>query len=41
MPRLDGRGRGNLIAIVQIDVPTKLSGKAKSLLKDLRREFES
>lgn len=41
VPRLDGRGRGNLIAIVQIDVPTKLSGKAKSLLKDLRREFES
>lgn len=39
VPRLDGRGRGDLIAIIQIDVPTKLSGKAKSLLKDLRAEF--
>ena len=36
VPRLDGRGRGNLIAVVQIDVPKKLSGKAKDLLRDLR-----
>jgi len=41
VPRLDGRGRGNLIAIVQIDVPKKLSSKAKSLLKDLRRELDT
>ncbi|MET0341234.1 MAG: molecular chaperone DnaJ [Polyangiales bacterium] len=40
VPRLDGRGRGNLIAVVQIDVPTKLSSKAKTLLKDLRKELE-
>ncbi|MDB4986096.1 MAG: Chaperone protein DnaJ, partial [Myxococcaceae bacterium] len=40
VPRLDGRGRGNLIAIVQIDVPSKLSSKAKALLKDLRKELE-
>lgn len=40
VPRLDGRGRGNLVAIVQIDVPKKLSSKAKGLLKDLRRELE-
>jgi molecular chaperone DnaJ len=39
VPRLDGRGRGDLIAIVQIDVPTKLSWKAKGLLKDLRAEL--
>ncbi|MFM2420234.1 MAG: hypothetical protein RL385_4957 [Pseudomonadota bacterium] len=41
VPRLDGRarGRGNLVAVVQIDVPKKLSGKAKSLLKDLREEL--
>jgi molecular chaperone DnaJ len=39
VPRLDGRGRGNLIAIVQIDVPKKLSGRAKSLLKELREEL--
>jgi molecular chaperone DnaJ len=36
VPRLDGRGRGDLIAVVQIEVPTKLSWKAKGLLKDLR-----
>jgi molecular chaperone DnaJ len=40
VPRLDGRGRGNLVAIVQIDVPKKLSSKAKGLLKDLRRALE-
>jgi molecular chaperone DnaJ len=40
VPRLDGRGRGNLVAIVQIDVPKRLSGKAKTLLKDLRRALE-
>lgn len=39
VPRLDGRGRGNLIAVVQIDVPKKLSSKAKGLLKDLRAEL--
>lgn len=39
VPRLDGRGRGNLIAIVQIDVPRKLSSKAKTLLKELRGEL--
>lgn len=36
VPRLDGRGRGDLIAVIQIDVPKKLSWKAKGLLKDLR-----
>ncbi len=36
VPRLDGRGRGDLIAVVQIDVPKKLSWKTKGLLKDLR-----
>jgi molecular chaperone DnaJ len=40
VPRLDGRGRGNLIAVVQIDVPKKLSSKAKGLLKDLRAALE-
>jgi molecular chaperone DnaJ len=40
VPRLDGRGRGNLVAIVQIEVPKRLSGKAKGLLKDLRRALE-
>jgi molecular chaperone DnaJ len=39
VPRLDGRGRGKLIAIVQVAVPQKLSSKAKSLLKELREEL--
>lgn len=39
VPRLDGRGRGNLVAVVQIEVPKKLSSKAKGLLKDLRAEL--
>ena len=40
VPRLDGRGRGKLVAIIQIAVPNKLSSKAKSLLKELREELE-
>lgn len=40
VPRLDGRGRGKLVAVVQIAVPEKLSSKAKALLKDLREELE-
>jgi molecular chaperone DnaJ len=40
VPRLDGRGRGNLIAIVQIEVPKKMSHKVKGLLKDLRKAME-
>jgi molecular chaperone DnaJ len=45
VPRLDGsghgrsRGRGNLVAVVQIEVPTKLSSTATGLLKDRRAEL--
>ncbi len=39
VPRLDGRGRGKLVAVVQIAVPEKLSSRAKSLLKELREEL--
>lgn len=39
VPRLDGRGRGKLVAVVQIEVPSKLSSRAKSLLKELREEL--
>jgi molecular chaperone DnaJ len=35
IPRLDGRGRGDLIAVVQVDVPKKLSRRAKKLLQEL------
>lgn len=41
VPRLDGRGRGDLIAVVHIDVPQKLSTKAKQLLLELQNTFES
>ena len=40
VPRLDGRGRGDLIAIVQVDVPQKLSQKARQLLLELQSTFE-
>jgi molecular chaperone DnaJ len=39
VPRLDGRGRGALVVVVQVDVPTSLSDKAKQLLADLEREL--
>lgn len=39
VPRLDGRGRGSLVAVVQVDVPTKLSERAKALLVELETEL--
>lgn len=41
VPRLDGRGRGELIALIQVDVPQKLSPKARELLAELQETFES
>lgn len=40
IPRLDGRGRGSLVAVVQVDVPTSLSERAKQLLTELEEEFK-
>jgi molecular chaperone DnaJ len=37
VPRLDGRGRGNLIAITRVDVPKKLNDKQRKALKELER----
>ncbi len=39
VPRLDGRGRGALVVVVQVDVPTKLSDRAKKLLQELDSEL--
>lgn len=39
VPRLDGRGRGSLVAVVQVDVPTALSDRAKKLLAELDAEL--
>ena len=41
VPRLDGRGRGDLIAVVHIQVPRKLNSRAKELLLELQKSFES
>jgi len=41
VPRLDGRGRGALVAVVQVDVPTTLSDKAKQLLAELDAEIKA
>jgi len=40
VPRLNGRGRGNLVCVVEIEVPKKLSRQQKRLLKDLDATFE-
>jgi molecular chaperone DnaJ len=39
VPRLDGRGRGSLVALVQVDVPTQLSERARDLLGELEAEL--
>ncbi len=39
VPRLDGRGRGDLICVVRVEVPKKLSRKAKKLLEQLTEEL--
>ncbi len=40
VPRLDGRGRGSLVAVVQVDVPTALTTRAKKLLAELDEELK-
>jgi molecular chaperone DnaJ len=39
VPRLDGRGRGSLVAMIQVDVPTALSPRARELLEQLDGEL--
>jgi molecular chaperone DnaJ len=39
VPRLDGRGRGSLLVVVQVVVPAALSRKAKELLRELEGEL--
>jgi molecular chaperone DnaJ len=39
VPRLDGRGRGSLVCVVQVDVPSALSDRAKKLLTELEDEL--
>ena len=39
IPRLDGRGRGSLVVVVQVDVPKALSARARQLLAELDAEL--
>jgi molecular chaperone DnaJ len=39
IPRLDGRGRGNLLVAVHVDVPRALSDRARELLAELEAEL--
>ena len=41
MPLLNGRGRGDMAVLVRIEVPTKLSSKAKDLLSQLQATFDA
>ncbi|MEM6956323.1 MAG: molecular chaperone DnaJ [Myxococcota bacterium] len=40
-PRLDGRGEGDLVCLVQVDVPKDLSPRAKELIEELQSAFEN
>ncbi len=40
VPRLNGRGRGDLVCVLEVSVPKKLSREQKRLLKDLARTLE-
>jgi molecular chaperone DnaJ len=39
IPRLDGRGRGALVVVVQVQVPTSLSPRGRELLEELGVEL--
>jgi molecular chaperone DnaJ len=41
IPHLNRGGRGDLIVVVQLGVPRKLSRKAKKLLEDLQQELDA
>jgi molecular chaperone DnaJ len=41
MPRLDGRGRGDLHVVIEVLVPKKLSRRARKLLEELDEELGS
>jgi molecular chaperone DnaJ len=40
MPKLHGRGRGDLLVVVRIDVPRELTGRQRELLEELRKSFD-
>jgi molecular chaperone DnaJ len=40
VPRLDGRGRGDLHCHIQVEVPTKLNAKSRQLLLELQSSLQ-
>ena len=40
MPRLHGRGRGDLLVQVRVDVPRELTARQRELLEELRKSFD-
>jgi molecular chaperone DnaJ len=41
LPQLDRRARGDLHVLIELEVPKKLSRKAKKLLKELQEEIDA
>jgi len=41
MPKLHGRGRGDLLVHVRVDVPRDLSARQREIFEDLRKSFEA
>ena len=39
VPRLGRRGRGDLVCVVQVDVPKELSPRAQELIEELASTF--
>lgn len=37
MPRLDGKGKGDLLVVAEVMTPTNLSAKQRKLLEELAR----
>jgi molecular chaperone DnaJ len=41
IPRLDGRGRGSIVVVVQVEVPSALSDRARELIEELDGELRA